>query len=739
MGATTQSNESDYLGARGRHVETPLVPLDTDATVRFVPDLLDSVNVLIEPTLNSMMHSKTQTMNRETLNALHHLTVQLESGPVKDNDPGAGGRSNINGIGREMDRDSLRADCIMTTKKLLEVANATGSPETVRNIWGRTDSESELEDLDDPSGDSADEEIHEDVDDNNSGPLGTSFTINGLEPGFNDTTPCELLHDVIKLYQADLLARPDTALERKEYFLRRLIKHAEEWNQNYSPQHDLQPMTRQLVNIMLDQGKSAEADSITTGKSPSIAPPVLPTGHALQNSQDPRTRIEESEWYYLWTQYQFEAYDLARNQDFLDDAEKLAKRCFNIRYELRHHYGTNTKFRESQKLLVEILSRQQHSPEAKVYRDLCQEPSTVPLDSSQFHLPPRSARSSLSNASLPTQPARPIRWCSFPRDINQRSESDGSTYLIRAVKRGHEVEVEELIRREGADVNHTDKEGKTPLLHAVIEGDGGMVDVLTNCGAKLDATHNSRTIMQEAIERDSASIVLQLRKLGAKLDEPTMNGMRPLLYIIQGNPRVSTKVLKAFCCRGEDDAALPQPEMDGIDEMGLTAVHYAVRRDNEEVIEILLSNGADPNIGCKVGKTPLHFAVTERKEIALKKLLQHCNDGNKGSCVDVNAEDKLHRTPLVFSVRDKGGNKFARLLLEAGADVHKCMPLIHDWNSLSPPMMKILKQYQRNPTDSASIISSTASISTTNSRPSIAATIKTSSYLRRLSLKRRDT
>jgi ankyrin repeat protein len=355
---------------------------------------------------------------------------------------------------------------------------------------------------------------------------------------------------------------------------------------------------------------------------------------------------------------------------------------------------------------------------------------------------------SLSNESLQTQPAETNILRALHRDVNQRSGSDGSTYLTRAVKKGRKIEVEELILKEDADVNYTDKEGRTPLLHAVMEGDGGMVDVLTNYGAKLDATHNSRPILQEAIERGSASIVSQLRKLGAKLDEPTMNGMRPLLYIIQRNPRVSAEVLKAFCCRGEDDAALPPPEMNVVDEKGLTAVHHAVLCGNEEAIEILLSNGADPNIGCEKGNTPLHSAVIQRNETALKKLLQHCNDANESSRVNVNAEDVCRRTPLVFSVRDKGF-KFAKLLLEAGANVDKCIPLINDWNGLSPPMTKILKQYRRNSMppspsngDSASIISSTSLVFTRNSTPPTVATVETSSlssHFPGLRLRRRET
>jgi hypothetical protein len=91
------------------------------------------------------MHSKIQISNREIQDALHHIAVQPESGPAIDNDPGTGGGSRINSIGREIDRDSLRADRIMTVEESRDVADATGPPETVRapimDIGGRADSE----------------------------------------------------------------------------------------------------------------------------------------------------------------------------------------------------------------------------------------------------------------------------------------------------------------------------------------------------------------------------------------------------------------------------------------------------------------------------------------------------------------------------------------------------------------------------------------------------------------------
>jgi hypothetical protein len=65
------------------------------------------------------------------------------------------------------------------------------------------------------------------------------------------------------------------------------------------------------------------------------------------------------------------------------------------------------------------------------------------------------------------------------------------------------------------------------------------------------------------------------------------------------------------------------------------------------------------------------------------------SNANESSCVIVDAEDKFHRNPLVVSVWERGYT-FAKLLLEAGADIKKCIPIIHDLNALSHPVTNLL-------------------------------------------------
>ena len=59
------------------------------------------------------------------------------------------------------------------------------------------------------------------------------------------------------------------------------------------------------------------------------------------------------------------------------------------------------------------------------------------------------------------------------------------------------------------------------------------------------------------------------------------------------------------------------------DEDGMTAMHFAVRENHVEVVQMLLDNNGNPNHVHAGGETPLHFAcqgVPERDEALARRL-----------------------------------------------------------------------------------------------------------------------
>jgi uncharacterized protein len=72
--------------------------------------------------------------------------------------------------------------------------------------------------------------------------------------------------------------------------------------------------------------------------------------------------------------------------------------------------------------------------------------------------------------------------------LPDKVDGSGMTALDRAVL-GNQVEMAKLLIARGADVNHLDKLGMTPLLYAasIDFGDAAMVDLLLKSGAKANA------------------------------------------------------------------------------------------------------------------------------------------------------------------------------------------------------------------------------------------------------------
>ena len=72
--------------------------------------------------------------------------------------------------------------------------------------------------------------------------------------------------------------------------------------------------------------------------------------------------------------------------------------------------------------------------------------------------------------------------------------------------------------------------------------------------------------------------------------------------------------------------------------LGYTPLHYAVRQSSEELVRILLENGADPNAWTPSGHTtPLHRAAGRGRAELVKLLLGEISNGvreGEHDCID---------------------------------------------------------------------------------------------------------
>lgn len=96
------------------------------------------------------------------------------------------------------------------------------------------------------------------------------------------------------------------------------------------------------------------------------------------------------------------------------------------------------------------------------------------------------------------------------------------------------------------------------------------------------------------------------------------------------------------------------------DEMGFSALHWAVLGDHVDIILVLLNNSANPNVRSAMDNTPLHRAVRIGNLPACRYLLQYKADVN---AVNANGDMPLHEAARW------GRTNIAQLLLHYGADL----------------------------------------------------------------------
>lgn len=104
---------------------------------------------------------------------------------------------------------------------------------------------------------------------------------------------------------------------------------------------------------------------------------------------------------------------------------------------------------------------------------------------------------------------------------------------------------------------------------------------------------------------------------------------------------------------------------------GMTPIMLAASRGNVEIIDLLYTQGADPNKRGSMQRTALQYAAEKNHIEAAKRLLAYG--------ADIDAYDNGHLTPLVMAA-NRGYTDLGLLFIEKGADVN--IQHIEGWTAL---------------------------------------------------------
>ncbi|KAH9499730.1 hypothetical protein Btru_077685 [Bulinus truncatus] len=240
--------------------------------------------------------------------------------------------------------------------------------------------------------------------------------------------------------------------------------------------------------------------------------------------------------------------------------------------------------------------------------------------------------------------------------------------LIHTAANSRDVGILKLLLEAGADINVV-LNNQTPLMQAVhidvmkfLLENGADVNLKTNTTALInlfswhyekklqkafDGMQTSENITKKILER----VVLFL-KYDVVLNETDNRGSTALITCCMRS--CNTSILKILLDK-------ESKVVNHCDSNGLTALHFSVKQKNLDETKLLIQYGANVNMKCNAGNTPLHLAV---KNVEVVKFLLD-NDA------DVNAQNSDGDTALLYASQNFSDlPETVEVLIRSGSDVN---------------------------------------------------------------------
>ncbi|CAB0038856.1 unnamed protein product [Trichogramma brassicae] len=234
------------------------------------------------------------------------------------------------------------------------------------------------------------------------------------------------------------------------------------------------------------------------------------------------------------------------------------------------------------------------------------------------------------------------------------------------------------------DANYSDDKDVTHFHVACKNGYYDVVEKFLELGQDPDCLLQKSVDppLLVALYHKHLSVAELLLKNGANPNLANKNGYTPLHVILS---RFFADDLAELFFKMCDDRNLPL-QVDARNKSGNTPLHLAVCNTNDNAVKLLLERGANPNLADEDGLTPLYFICRREYDDDLAELFfQICDDNNHPLQVD--ARDKWDQTPLHLAVW-KTNKKAVKLLLKRGAD-----PNVANVNGQTPLHLIFWREY----------------------------------------------
>ena len=246
----------------------------------------------------------------------------------------------------------------------------------------------------------------------------------------------------------------------------------------------------------------------------------------------------------------------------------------------------------------------------------------------------------------------------------------GSALIHLACSAGMEKVVSKILEGDEDQLNVKDRQGYTPIMHAVQGKNKSLINTLIDLGADLKAEDNSQSTVLHYVSymKDMEDIITKIvEKDDSLLNAQTKYGSTPLhVAIADKNEKIALHLIKL----GADFHIANQRKQ--------LAIHVACEYRLLEVASLMLKMDEDLlNIKDKDGNTPLMLAIGDLYSDKMAKMLIEAG-------ADLNIKNTQGNTPLMLAITRTSANKMAELLIEAGADLNT-----KDMQGYNPLMLAI--------------------------------------------------
>lgn len=249
-------------------------------------------------------------------------------------------------------------------------------------------------------------------------------------------------------------------------------------------------------------------------------------------------------------------------------------------------------------------------------------------------------------------------------DVNLKNKK-GMTALMHEVQNPDGYEKVQLLMNAGANIHLKNKQKTTLLMLAMKSGNINIVKLFVN--GKINTKNNkNHTAFIYAIKYGNIEAIDLLYSHGAHIKCKTLKGYSPLSIAIQYQQTACVSWLLQYIDTNKINK-------------GKTALMHAVGYDDETIVKILLSHGADVNISFNK-KTALHYAIDHGKHVKLLLTYDHVDKiGPLKHAIDIHDEESvllllddeiIHDVELLFLAIDNSLNQIVKYLLEKGLNAN---------------------------------------------------------------------